>query len=100
MHYKMEVIIAPTKESGDLNEPERTMILDARFAKREDTYGNGHYLRITGNDGFRVSYDIRYDRDFRPNRKVTYLLDWANYYWSGKDGAWKVKSIKIEHVEE
>lgn len=100
MHYKMKVTIAPVKDSIEPDSPEKTLNLDATFAIHDTSYGNKHYLYIKGDHGFAASYDIRYDRDFHPNRKAEYLKDWANWYWSGKDGAWKVKSIEVEHVGE
>ena len=44
-------------------------------------------------------YDIRYDKTFRSDKKELWLADWAYSRWSGKNGAWKVKKLTVEHMD-
>ena len=99
MNYKMKVIIEDpnTKEgmtSGLL------LILNCEFDYDDKQYGNGHFVSIKGKDFSPQCYDIRYDTSFDRNNKAKWLEDWARYYWSGKNGAWTVKSIEITPMKE
>ncbi len=93
MNYKMNVTICSPKDETKV----RTMELDVEFSYDEKTYGNGHYLYI-GNGSFEFYLDIRYDSTFNKNKKTAYLRKWAKNYWSGENGAYKVKTIKIERA--
>ena len=97
MIYKMTVTIADPKTPAGMCS-DLTMNLKCRFAYNPQQYGNGHYVSITqegANKFFGVSYDLRYDKTFNRNRKEQWLEEWAKSYWSGKDGAYAVKTLKI-----
>lgn len=75
-----------------------TFDLDCNFYCDEKDYGNGYYVSIECKGGFKNYYDIRYDRTFDRRNKVEWLERWARNYWSGKDGAWKIKDLQITHA--
>lgn len=91
MNYKMEVTI----ENPENNEEQKTFTLDCRFGYDPKQYGNGHSLYIGGTGRFDTCYDLRYDMSFDRCRKAVWLVDWAYWFWSGKDGAWQVRELKI-----
>lgn len=72
----------------------KSRVLNCEFFKMPDTYGNKTYVDITGEHGFSVLYDLRYDTSFRTGKEYEYIKDWCHWYWSVKDGAHKVISIK------
>lgn len=95
MKYKMTVVIYnPNTKTG--NNSDIVFKLTATFFKNDDTYGNKHYVNITDCHGFDNHYDIRYDTSFRENNKAEWLECWARNYWTGKDGAYAIKELKIE----
>lgn len=100
MKYLMTVTIAnpdtPAGMSSDL-----VYKLICTFAHDPNQYGNGHYLRITqrGVDRYENTYDLRYNEDFDPDDKPAFLEKWARNYWSGKNGAYYVKALRIEAAE-
>lgn len=100
MIYKMKVTITDpcTKENmfSSLN-----FILDCKFTHNPEQYGNGYYVMITSNgDGFYgQGIDLRYDKNFNPQNKTKWLEEWAKNYWSGKNGAWAIKTLEIIKVE-
>jgi hypothetical protein len=69
--------------------------LECIFSYDENQYGNGHYVVIQGKDFYRQVIDLRYDKSFDRENKEKWLMEWAKNYWSGKDGAWAVKSLMI-----
>lgn len=94
MKYKMRVVIAdPNTKEGMISD----LMLDmtAEFAYDPKQYGNGYSLAIEGKEGFGNYYDLRYDKDFHSRHKIAYLAEWAERYWSGENGAYKLKSITI-----
>lgn len=94
MNYKMTVTICdPNTQEGMTSDI--VFVLNCSFAYDEDTYGNGYHLAIEGEGYSPEYYDLRYDSDFHKDRKMAYLVDWAQTYWNGKNGAYKVKSITI-----
>lgn len=101
MKYNMTVIIAdpntPKGMSSDL-----VYKIECTFAHDPEQYGNGHWLRLKkrGPEGFENHIDLRYDADFDRNNKPAWLEKWAKAYWNGKDGAYFVKSLRIEKVEQ
>lgn len=99
MKYLINVVITdPNTPEGMISE--LYFKLEAHFFYDEEQYGNKHYLSITGKDFSMLSYDIRYDTSFRSDNKILYLIQWATNYWSGKDGAWKIKSIEIKELSQ
>ena len=95
MNYAMNVVIS-NPDSGNVVQ----MDLTAEFCKNENTYGNGFYMGIENESGsFSVSYDIRYDRSFNPSDKVSYLTQWANNFWNGKEGAYKVDKLTVVQLD-
>lgn len=91
--YTMKVV-AKNPEGNE----EITFKLDCAYAYDPDTYGNGYHLSIKGDGFFPQYFDLRYDKEFRKSRKMAWLVDWAEFYWSGEDGAYKVTHIDIEEV--
>ena len=96
MNYKMKVIITdPETPKGMISELRYD--LNCCFCYDPDTYGKKTYLSITTADGrFDNYYDLRYDENFRRDEKEKFLKYWARNYWSGKNGAWIVKSLEIK----
>ena len=94
MNYNMTVVIYdPNTEEGMVSD--LTFELRAEFGYNPNQYGNGHSLYIEGKGFSPQCYDIRYDKDFHRNHKIEYLASWADRYWSGEKGAYKLKSITI-----
>lgn len=95
MNYKMKVIITdPETPKGMTSELQYN--LDCCFCYDPDTYGKKTYLSITSEDGrFDNYYDLRYDENFHRDEKEQFLEYWARNYWSGKNGAWVIKSLEI-----
>lgn len=98
MNYKMTVTIAGTKTPAGMCS-DLTMNLKCRFVYNPQQYGNGYFVSITeeGHEDAYLgeSYDLRYDKTFDRNHKEQWLEEWAKSYWSGKDGAYAVKALKI-----
>lgn len=98
MKYTMKVVIVDPETPEGMNS-ELRFNLTCVFAKEDEPYyGNGYYLGIEGQGFYGQCYDLRYDNDFNSKKMPQYLVDWAYNYWSGKDGAYKVKSIQIEEA--
>lgn len=94
MNYKMKVKITdPETPKGMFSE--LFFDLDCSFAYDEEQYGNGHYVCIKGKEFYKQVIDLRYDQSFDRNNKEQWLENWARNYWSGKNGAWVVKSFEI-----
>lgn len=94
MKYEMKVTIAnPDTAEGMMSD--LLMKLSCIFSYDPEQYGNGHWLKIKGAEGFENYIDLRYDTDFDRNNKTAYLEKWARNYWSGKNGAYYVKSLEI-----
>lgn len=100
MKYTMTVTIknpeTPVGMSSDL-----LFKIDCTFVHDPEQYGNGYLLRVKkrGPEGFQNIIDLRYDTSFDPSKKAEYLERWAHTYWSGKDGAYIVKELKITKAE-
>ena len=94
MKYTMNVVIADPETKVGMTS-DLFMKLVCFFAYDPEQYGNGHWLKIKGSEGFEGHIDLRYDTDFDRNNKIEYLEKWAKNYWSGKNGAYYVKSIEI-----
>ena len=93
----MKVIITdPNTEEGLMSELFFDLL--CTFVYDENQYGNGHYLSIRGKDFYRQVIDLRYDQSFEREHKEKWLENWARNYWSGKDGAWSIKSLEISKV--
>ena len=87
-----------------IENPEKTKsteyLLECEFLKEENGYGNGYHLSISGKEFSAplfpgMYYDIRYDTAFRSDEMEEYLVSWAKKYWSGKNGAWTLKSVEV-----
>ena len=93
---KMRVVITdPNCKPGMVAE----MMFDYNcyFTHDPDTYGNGWYAGIYPKDKQfgEKHFDLRYTeyRITSMERAKEFLTDWANGYWTGENGAWKVKQI-------
>lgn len=98
MKYKMKVWIEnPNTPKGMSSE--MLFVLNCKFFYDEEQYGKKTYLSIKSEDGrFNSYYDLRYDENYNRNEKERFLEYWANSYWSGENGAYAVKSLKIEKL--
>ena len=97
MDYIMKVRITdPETPEGMVSE--LFFELKCNFFYDKDQYGNGHYVSIKGKEFYGNSYDLRYDHSFDPGKKEEWLEAWARSYWSGKNGAWTVKTLEILKV--
>lgn len=94
MKYKITAIIAnPKTEAGMCSD--LVLKLTARFTYDANQYGNGYYVTIYGDKGFENVIDLRYDKGFNRNRKLAWLVKWAEDYWNGENGAYLLKSITV-----
>lgn len=93
MNYKMKVTIKETNFPMVMD-----LELDCRFAYDGEQYGNGHYVCIAGKEFYKQVIDLRYDTNFDRNKKEEWLEQWAKSYWSGKNGAWAIKTLEIIKV--
>lgn len=97
MNYKMIVTITdPDTEKGMYSV--LRFVLDCTFVYDSEQYGNGFFLQIKGENFYPLSFDLRYDRSFKKAEKEKWLERWAKNYWTGKNGAWAIKSLDI--IEE
>lgn len=83
-------------------EETKTLHLKASFSYNPDTYGNGYGLMIRSankEEGwFEQGYDLRYDTSFSENEAISYLARWADQYWSGTNGAYKLISFECKEI--
>lgn len=98
MKYQMIVKIT------DPNTPKRMNLnlitkLYCCFAYNPKDYGNGFFVKIDGKLYGPIILDLRYDKSFNSKKPEEWLKSWANNYWSGKNGAWKIKRILIEKID-
>ncbi len=99
MEYQMRVVIEdPNVEPGMV--AELSFDFTCYFTHLPKQYGNGYTVSISSDNFEERLYDLRYDRSFDCNKKADWLKAWAHNYWSGKDGAWKVKSLTISNGDE
>ena len=91
MKYEMNVVIYNPETKA-----EKEYKLSCAFIYDETDYGNKHYLSIWDNESFDKYIDIRYDKDFKTDNKIEYLSKWASNYWTGKNGAYAIKSLEIK----
>ena len=97
MKYNMSVRITdPNTSEGMVSE--LYFNLECIFTYDEDQYGNGHYVSIQGKGFYRQVIDLRYDKSFDRDNKAEWLETWAKNYWSGKNGAWVIKSLEIAKI--
>ena len=96
MKYLMRVVIEdPNVEPGMV--AELFFDLTCYFTHHPEQYGNGYTVSIAGDNFYKQIYDLRYDKSFNRDKKADWLKAWAHNYWSGKNGAWKVKSLTISN---
>lgn len=54
-------------------------------------YGKKTYLDIQSlKNGADHYYDLRYDKDYHKGEEFSFLAKWAENYWSGENGAYKL----------
>ena len=66
-----------------------------------DQYGNGYGMGIRGLGeafGFQ-GYDIRYDKNFRSDDMIGYIVRFYTNRYTGKDGWWKLVGIRVFEAE-
>ena len=98
MEYLMTVTIKNPKEEKGMDSS-IVLKLKATFGYDEKQYGNGYSVAIESDDNrFQNYYDLRYDTSFDKSKKMEWLTEWANNYWSGTNGAYKVHKLSIEQV--
>lgn len=93
MNYKMKVIITnPDTEKGMFSS--LCFDLDCKFRYNPEQYGNGYSVSIAGKEFYQQIIDLRYDKSFDRHNKAKWLEEWAKSYWSGKNGAWAIKTLE------
>lgn len=67
------------------------------FIKEEKSEGNGTYMQMTreGQDLAFNFIDLRFNTVYKPEAEIAFIALWANAYWDGKDGAYKLERINI-----
>lgn len=67
------------------------------FEKKEGDYGNGYHMIIKGlgEPFWGQGYDIRYDKNFKPNHEKEYIT-----YWYSQRRDWELAGIDIQETEE
>lgn len=97
MKYSISVVIKdPNTEPGMVSD--MLLTFQCYFIKEDEGYGKKTYLSIIGLDA--KSYiDLRYDKNYHRGKEKEYLEYWARNYWTGKDGAWEIKSLSITEVK-
>lgn len=103
MKYNMTVTIKDPYTEKNMNS-DLIFLLEADFVHDAEQYGNGYQVAIGSRKDsaipfYRSIVDLRYDTDFDPDKKISWLADWAEHYWSGKDGAYKLESIAIQRID-
>ncbi len=98
MNYKMKVTITdPNTKEGMFSS--LYFALDCKFYCNPEQYGNGYYVTIKSKEFYQQVIDLRYNKSFDRNNKTKWLEEWARNYWSGKNGAWVIKTLDIIKVE-
>lgn len=98
MNYKMKVTITdPNTEEGMFSS--LYFALDCHFVCNPEQYGNGYYVIIKSKEFYQQVIDLRYDKSFDRDNKAKWLEEWAKNYWSGKNGAWTIKTLDIIKVK-
>ena len=98
MKYKMQVVIYNPETEEGMNS-DLVMNLECVYCYDENDYGNGYHLAIEMNTGYVNHYDLRYDKNFHKDEKEAFLVRWAYFYWTGKDGAYAIKRLTIEQAD-
>lgn len=72
------------------------------FGGKANDYGNGYYMGIKGvGEPFgSQGYDIRYDSSFNIDRAISYIADFYERRYDGKNGAWSLIGIRIFEADE
>lgn len=98
MKYQMIVKITdPNTPKGMVSE--LFFDLACNFTYNPDRYGNGYYVSIQSKEFYKQLIDLRYDKTFDRNNKEEWLKSWANDYWNGENGAWKIKKLLIKKID-
>lgn len=92
MKYQMNIEISNEKEQKVVK-----FNLDCYFSHDENTYGNGWFLKIKGDNFSPMCFDLRYDTSFKVNHKEKWLQNWAENYWNG-DCNYTLTSCKIFEI--
>lgn len=94
MKFNMMVMIKdPNTEEGKSS----TMVM--KLTALFDTKNDKTMLLIRDeNCNFENLMDITHDKNYDAGNEEGYLAIWADNYWSGKNGAYEVESLKIERL--
>lgn len=96
MKYQMIVKITdPNTPKGMFSELIIKLYCCFAYSPKE----HGYYLRIDGKLYGPIIFDLRYDKSFNSKKPEEWLKTWANNYWSGKNGNWKIKKLLIEKID-
>ena len=104
MKYNMNVIIKDPNTEAGMNS-DLWLKLEAVFWHDPEQYGNGYQVSIGSRKDSKIPlyssvYDLRYNKDFDPEHKMSWLVEWAENYWNGFNGAYKLSSISLEQKGE
>lgn len=93
MRFNLYITIVNTGNSKQIHKLELT----ATFGKSNSGYGNNTLLMIKSmyEGNFEQMIDLRYDTSFDKEAPEVYIAKWIYNYWSGKNGSWDVKELKI-----
>ena len=71
------------------------------FRCDSEDYGNGYYMGVRSDlEPFGFSaYDIRYDREFDPARKIPYIVQFYANRFTGHGGSWELTGINVHEAE-
>ena len=98
MKYLMDVVICnPNTPDGMIRDI--LFKLTAEFVVDPETYGKKTWLHIKSDTDFEEYYDLRYDSEYHIGEEKEFLEYWAHTYWSGKNGAYTVKTLDITEEE-
>ena len=98
MKYSMNVVICnPNRPDGMISDI--LFKLTAEFVVDAETYGKKTWLHIKSDTDFEAYYDLRYDNEYHRGKEKEFLEHWAHNYWSGKNGAYIVKTLDITQEE-
>lgn len=98
MKYLMNVTIKNPNHKSEMCS-DLLLKLNCYFAREEEGYGKKTWLSIHGVGDFEQCIDLRYDKNYHRGKEKQYLEYWARNYWTGKNGAWEIKSLNITELE-
>lgn len=74
---------------------------DVEFFYDPNQYGNGTHMSCENHKAGYTDYcyDIRYDRDYKKDRQVQYIVGWVLNTWSGNNGSYRATEISVKEIK-